>query len=206
MTARMHDLATEIVRLQGELDREIESRRKALGWELKERIGEFEQGVAASHRRLRLGLVKFFGRTSPGVVLTAPVIYSLIVPMVIVDLWASAYQAICFRAYGLPRVKRSDYIAFDRQRLTYLNVIEALNCSFCAYSNGVIGYVREVASRTEQYWCPIKHAVRISDPHRRYYEFLEYGDAEGYRARLGEFRSRLRTQEAPLSGSTGAPT
>jgi hypothetical protein len=94
---------------------------------------------------------------------------------------------------------RDDYIAFDRGRLTYLNVIERLNCAFCAYANGVIGYVREIASRTEQYWCPIKHAVKISDPHRRYYEFLEYGDAEGYRARLNEFRARLRAE--PLADS-----
>jgi hypothetical protein len=194
MTARMQDLATEIVRLQGELDREIEARRKALGWDLRRQIGEFEFGVAASHRRLRLGMAKFFGRTSPGVVLTAPVIYSLLLPLVLMDIWASAYQGVCFRAYGLPRVVRDDYIAFDRGRLTYLNVIERLNCAFCAYANGVIGYVREIASRTEQYWCPIKHAVKISDPHRRYYEFLEYGDAEGYRARLNEFRARLRAE------------
>ena len=197
MTARMQDLAAEIVRLQGELDREIETRRKALGWELKERIGEFEKGVAAGHRLLRLGVVKYLGGTSPAVVLTAPVIYSLIVPMLIADLWISAYQAICFRAYHIPRVKRSDYIAFDRQKLTYLNIIEVLNCNFCAYANGVIGYVREVASRTEQYWCPIKHAVKITDPHQRYYQFLEYGDAEGYRARLNEFRKRLREETAP---------
>ena len=50
MTQRMKDIAEEIVRLQGELDREIEARRKALGWELRERIGEFEMGVAAQHR------------------------------------------------------------------------------------------------------------------------------------------------------------
>ncbi len=197
MTQRMKDIAEEIVRLQGELDREIEARRKALGWELRERIGEFEMGVAAQHRRLRLGLRRFFGRTSPGVVLTAPVIYSLIVPLVIVDLWVSAYQAICFRAYGIPRVARADYIAFDRGRLTYLNVIERINCAFCAYANGLVGYVREISSRTEQYWCPIKHAVRITDPHRRYYDFLEYGDAEGYRARLDEFRGRLRAEPRP---------
>ena len=130
-------------------------------------------------------------------VLTAPVIYSLIVPMVIVDLWVSAYQAICFRAYRIPRVKRSDYIAFDRRRLNYLNVIQALNCDFCAYANGVVAYVREVSSRTEQYWCPIKHAVKISDPHRRYFEFLEYGDAQGYRARLDQFREALRAEAPP---------
>ncbi len=71
--------------------------------------------------------------------------------------------------------------------------MEALNCVFCGYGDFVIGYAREVASRTEQYWCPSKHAMRIADPHLRYYEFLEYGDAAGYRARLDEFRRRLRT-------------
>lgn len=196
MTQHMKDLAEEIVRLQGDLDREIEARRKELGWKLKEQIGQFEHGITLEHRRLRLGLTRFFGRTSLAVVLTAPVIYSLIVPLVIVDAWVSAYQAICFRVYGIPRVNRRDYIAMDRGRLSYLNVIEALNCSFCAYANGVVAYVREVSSRTEQYWCPIKHALKISDPHRRYYEFLEYGDAEGYRARLDEFRARLRAEPA----------
>ena len=57
----------------------------------------------------------------------------------------------------------------------------------------------EIGSRTEQYWCPIKHALKISDPHRRYYDFLEFSDAEGYRARLEEFRKRLR--EEPPAGN-----
>lgn len=197
MTQRMRELADQIVGLQGELDREIERGRKAMGLRLAGQIGEFEKGVAAEHRKLRLGLAKFFSRTSLAVVLTAPVIYSLIVPLLIVDAWVSAYQAICFRGYRIPRVSRRDYIAFDRSRLGYLNLIQALNCAFCAYANGVIAYVREVSSRTEQYWCPIKHAVKLSAPHRRYYEFLEYGDAEGYRARLDEFRARLRTEPPP---------
>lgn len=204
MTQRMQDLAEEIVRLQGELDREIEQRRRALGWALKEQIGEFEHGIAAQHRKLRLTFVKYFGGTSWPVVLTSPVIYSLIVPMVILDGWVSAYQAICFRAYKIPRVKRRDYIAFDRGKLKYLNAIEALNCAFCAYANGVVAYVREVSSRTEQYWCPIKHAVKITDPHRRYYEFLEYGDAEGYRTRLKAFRDRLGTERPPTAADRDA--
>ncbi len=196
MTQRMKDLAEEIVHLQGELDREIERRRKALGWKLSKQIGQFEDGVAIEHRQLKMGLAKYFGRTTVGVVLSAPVIYSLIVPLAIVDGWVSAYQAICFRVYGIARVRRRDYIALDRGKLKYLNVIEALNCTFCAYANGVVAYVREVSSRTEQYWCPIKHALKVSDPHQRYFEFLEYGDAEGYRTRLDEFRARLRASPA----------
>lgn len=125
-------------------------------------------------------------------------IYSLIVPLLIVDAWVGIYQAICFRVYRIPRVRRADYIVFDRQHLAYLNWIEALNCAFCGYANGLIAYVREISSRTEQYWCPIKHALRVSDPHLRYYEFLEYGDAEGYRARLDEFRERLRNEHPAI--------
>ncbi len=192
MTARMQELARQIVHLQGELDREIESRRKMLGWRLKEQVVEFEHGVMIEHRRLRMGVATFLARSAIGSVVTAPVIYSVIVPILLLDGWFSLYQAVCFRAYGMPRVKRSQYVVFDRNRLGYLNWIEALNCVYCGYANGVIAYAREIASRTEQYWCPIKHALRIVDPHQRYYEFLEYGDADGYRNRLDRFREQLR--------------
>ncbi|MDR3460989.1 MAG: hypothetical protein P4L76_01590 [Beijerinckiaceae bacterium] len=200
MTQRMQDLADQIVKLQSELDREIALRRKVLGWRLNKRMIEFEHGITLEHRRLRESATRFLLKSSILAYLSAPVIYSMIIPFALIDGWASFYQAICFRLYGLPRVRRSNYIMFDRRHLAYLNWIEALNCVYCGYANGVIAYVREIGSRTEQYWCPIKHALRISDPHRRYYEFLEYGDAEGYRSRLDTFRERLR-QEVPTSSS-----
>lgn len=191
MTQRMQDLAQTIVELQAELDREIERRRKALGVSIRDRLIEFEHGITLEHRRLRLGVGRFLARSSMATILTAPVIYSLIVPLLIVDAWVGIYQAICFRVYRIPRVRRADYIVFDRRHLAYLNWIEALNCVFCGYANGLVAYVREISSRTEQYWCPIKHALRIRDPHQRYFEFVEYGDADGYRARLAEYRKRL---------------
>lgn len=192
MTQRMQDLAHEIVRLQAELDREIEGRRRALGVEIAGQIVGFERGVLEAQRRLRVSVGRFVADSEFVSWLTAPVIYSLIVPLVVVDLWVSLYQAICFRAYRIERVRRSDFILLDRRHLAYLNRVEALNCMFCSYANGLIGFVREVSSRTEQYWCPIKHALRVNDPLHRYYEFLEYGDADGYRTRLAEFRDGLR--------------
>lgn len=200
MTQRMHELAAEIVRLQVELDREIHRRRDQLGFRLHAGLVEFETDVKVRQRRLKVGLAQFVAQAPLETVLSAPLIYSLIVPFVIIDAWVSLYQAICFRVYAIPQVRRADYISLDRRHLVYLNAIEALNCMFCGYGNGVIAYVREVASRTEQYWCPIKHAVRIADPHLRYYEFLEYGDAAGYRSRLDAFRERLRTV-APDDGA-----
>lgn len=197
MTQRMQELAAEILRLQSELDGEIEKRRAGLGWHMNEHMVAFERGIAAEHRRLRKTVKNFLADAPISVVATTPVIYSLAIPLLIVDVWGSLYQAICFRAYRIPRVRRANYIVFDRQHLAYLNWIEAFNCLYCGYANGVFAYVREIASRTEQYWCPIKHALRIADPHLRYYEFLEYGDADGYRARLEEFRERLRANPNP---------
>ena len=191
MTQRMRDLADEIIRLQGELDREIESRRKHFGWSLRDGLVKFEHGITLEHRKLRKGIGRFVAAASPRNTLTAPVIYSLIIPFALIDAWVSLYQAICFRAYRIPRVRRAPYMLFDRRKLSYLNLVERLNCAFCAYCGGVVGYVREVAARTEEYWCPIKHALRVSDPHQRYSEFFEYGDADGYRERLAAFRRQL---------------
>ncbi|WP_201791928.1 hypothetical protein [Sphingopyxis witflariensis] len=191
MTQRMQEIARTIVDLQAELDREIEHRRRALGVRVHDRLVEFERGIVIEQRKLKTSMRAFLARSSFGAVITAPVIYSMLLPLFLLDIWISVYQAICFRAYGIARVERRDYIAFDRGRLAYLNWVEALNCAYCAYANGVIAYAREIGSRTEQYWCPIKHALRISDPHQRYYEFLEFGDAEGYRTRLAAFRALL---------------
>lgn len=205
MTQRMQDLAGEIVRLQGELDREIAARRRVLGLSLKAKIGAFEDGITEEQRKLRLGVASFLARSPLMTVLTAPVIYGLILPMLLVDASASFYQAICFRVYRIPQVRRADYIVWDRRDLAYLNWIEALNCIYCGYVNGLIAYAREIGSRTEQYWCPIKHALHMTDPHLRYYQFLEYGDANGYRARLDEFRQRLRTEPPEVDGPSPSP-
>jgi hypothetical protein len=118
-------------------------------------------------------------------VITAPVIYSLIVPVALLDLFVMTYQAICFPVYKIPKVSRRNYLVFDRHHLAYLNLIEKVNCSYC---NGAIAFAREVASRTEVYWCPIKHARRVLGPHPHYQGFADFGDAEGYRDKLAQLK------------------
>ena len=100
----------------------------------------------------------------------------------------SVYQFICFKVYGIPRVKRNDFIVLDRQSLSYLNPIEKLNCVYCGYFNGMIAYVQEIAGRTEQYWCPIKHARKLGAMHKRYHKFFNYGDHQEYKNRLEQLR------------------
>jgi hypothetical protein len=119
-------------------------------------------------------------------VITAPVVYFMILPVLFVDIAVTVYQIICFPVYGVKKVPRSDFIVIDRHYLSYLNATERLNCMYCSYVSGVAGYFREVAARTEEYWCPIKHARRMQSPHSKYHNFADYGDAEGYRKMAGK--------------------
>ncbi len=38
-----------------------------------------------------------------------------------------------------------------------------------------------IAARTEQHFCPIKHANRLATTPSRYHKYLPYGDARAYR-------------------------
>jgi hypothetical protein len=161
--------------------------------------GAFDAEVARRHKARKRSLWVYLFTADPLCVLVSPVIYSLIIPFVLGDVWISIYQAICFRAYGIPQVKRHRYLIFDRAGLPYLNLLEKLNCAFCSYCNGVIAYVREVAARTEQHWCPIKHAKRMLGAHPRYAAFSEYGDGDDYRTHLLAIRKAMR--EEPDEGA-----
>lgn len=133
-------------------------------------------------------------RTIPNL-LTTPVIYALLVPFVCLDVGVSLFQWTCFPVYGIARVPRGRYFVMDRHRLRYLSLVGRANCAFCSYANGVLSYVREVAARTEQYWCPIRHRRRVPAPHRLYRRFFRYGDARAYDAGWWTMRARLRAGE-----------
>lgn len=186
------DIIANIRRLEHDLESEFAKQRAGFKFGLERGRVLFEQEATRLLKQRRKPLWKYILGARPLVVLTAPVIYSLIIPFVLMDLWVSIYQAICFRIYGIPQVKRGRYLVLDRAALPYLNLLEKLNCAYCSYCNGVAAYVREVASRTEQYWCPIKHAKRVLGAHPRYAAFEDYGDGENYRARLAESRAALR--------------
>lgn len=197
MPTRLESLLKRLREMQEAVQAEIEERRAEFRYRVERGRVVFEDDVRRRHRELREGWLSFLSRTRPMVVLTAPVIYGLIVPLVLLDLCVMLYQAACFPVYGIEKVRRADFIAIDRHQLAYLNGLQKLNCVYCGYANGLVGYAREVASRSEEYWCPIKHARRIEEPHGRYGRFVEYGDGEGFRENLAQ---RLREQAGKREG------
>ena len=177
--------------IESEFETELAEQRERFRYTLHRGRVRFERDIRELQRRYRVGLVKYVVGAPLGFILSAPLIYGLIVPLVFLDVAVTLYQHVCFRVYGIPLVRRRDHIIVDRQHLAYLNGIEKLNCIYCGYANGLIAYVREIAGRTEQYWCPIKHARRSADPHDHVDSFVDYGDAETYRANLKQIRGDL---------------
>lgn len=204
MQTRIEELIERIHGLQEELEEEFRQRRESLGVVLEAQRHRLSREVARQQRYYKVSLLRFLRHSRLMVVLTAPIIYAVFIPFVLIDLFVTIYQTLCFPVYGIPRVRRRDYLVFDRADLPYLNLIERINCAYCSYGNGVAAYVREVSARTEQYWCPIKHARRVRSAHERYAQFFEYGDGEAYRQGLERLRRQYEQEWRDLNAASAA--
>ena len=181
-------IVEKIKKLENELSEEIQKKEAEFYYKIHEKKVFFQEDIQKKHRLLAKTVFCYFSDAALLNILTVPFIWACIVPALLLDAVVTLYQFVCFRIYGIPEVKRDQYIIFDRQSLRYLNLIEKINCTYCGYFNGLIAYVQEIAARTEQYWCPIKHAGKISAIHSRYKNFLEFGDGDGYRKNIEEIR------------------
>ncbi len=197
MNPKIKELLGRIKALQEELEQEIAARQAELRFHLENHRVRFEREVLERQRQLKVGLLRYLAGTTWRHLLSAPIIYAMIVPLLLLDLCVSLYQMLCFPLYRIPKVRRRDYFAFDREQLAYLNLIEKFNCGYCTYGNGLIAYVREIVARTEQYWCPIKHARRVAGGHARQAVYADFGDADAYRKELAELRALLKREASP---------
>lgn len=196
MDDRIQQILNQITALEDDLRTALNEQQTSMFFQIKGKRVEFEQSIKETHRRLKTNFFRWLVTYRPQNLLTGPIIYSMIIPLLITDFFVTFFQLTCFPIYGIKKVRRSDYIVYDRQQLNYLNFIEKFHCTYCAYGNGMIAYVSEVIARTEQYFCPIKHARKILGTHSRYARFLEYGDAENYEEKLEEYRQALGKEKS----------
>lgn len=191
MNERIRQIIEQIRVLEDEIQIELNAQKSRFFYHIYGKRIEFERSIREKHRSLKLGIIRWFLTVRPQNYITAPIIYGMVVPMLMFDLCLAIYQISCFPIYRIPKVKRADYIAFDHQHLAYLNVVEKFNCLYCSYGNGLMAYATEIFARTEQYFCPIKHAQKLAAHHERYQYFLDYGEVEDLHKKLEEIRVSL---------------
>jgi len=188
MTTKLETLLDKLKDLESEMVEELQKQEEEFSYAIHKRRVEFEENVIIRHKKYAKRLLNYLKDAQLKHILSAPFIWICIIPVLLVDVTVTLYQWVCFPIYGIPKVQRQDYIVFDRRYLQYLNIIEKINCGYCSYFNGLIGYLQEIGARTEQFWCPIKHARRIKTLHSRYQKFINYGDAEKYRGQIETIR------------------
>jgi hypothetical protein len=184
MNDRLEMLLEKFRTLERELAVELQKKQDEFFYEIRKKKVRFQREIKLEHKRLIINALQYIRESRPLVLLTLPVIWSCLIPALLLDLTITIYQAVCFPVFGIPKVRRGDFIVLDRHNLSYLNIIEKMNCMYCGYFNGLVAYAREMAARTEQHWCPIKHARRVGDIHSRYKYFFDYGDAKRYRQEI----------------------
>jgi hypothetical protein len=198
MNPNIREFLDRIRQLEADIEQEVQHRRQQFQADFEARKVRFENEVLAQQRRFRQGVWHYVFTAEWRSVLSVPFIYPVLLPMLLLDFFVTLYQWVCFPLYRIPRVRRSDYFVYDRTHLAYLNWLEKINCAYCSYGNGLAAYVREVVGLTEQYWCPIKHARRVLQAHPYYHGFVDYGDAESYRAQLALLREQLQKIKSEL--------
>lgn len=116
--------------------------------------------------------------------ISVPIIWLPLLALIILDLLGEFYHQTCFPLYKIPKVKRSEYILImDRNKLPYLNFFEKLGCMYCGYANGLLLYLKEIAGRTEKYWCGIMHENKPGfkvQAHQIEQDFAKFGDKDDF--------------------------
>jgi hypothetical protein len=191
MNDRISQILAQMAALENDLRTAVQEKESTMFFQIKGKRVEFESSVKAAHRKLKTNFFRWLVTNRPQNLITGPIIYGMVCPLMMLDFFVSFYQWACFPIYGITKVRRGDYIVFDRRHLGYLNFIEKFHCTYCEYGNGLMGYMGEILARTEEYFCPIKHAHKILGTHAHYNRFLDYGDAADYEAKLEEFRVAL---------------
>jgi hypothetical protein len=188
MSDRIKEMMVEIEDLRQKLKEEIGKQEKTINYKIKNGRVRFDADVLLKQKENMKHLLAWFSEIPLIQLLTAPVIYGMVLPALLLDIMLFVYTRVVSRVFKITFVQRKDYIVFDRQYLGYLNIIEKLNCLYCSYFNGLMQYSAAVAGRTELYFCPIKHAKKIAYDHNYYDAFFEYGDGEDYPKRIKTLR------------------
>ena len=195
MNDRIHQILAQIAVPEDDLRTVVHDRESRMFFQIRGKRVEFERSVREAHVKLKLNFFRWLVTNRPQNLIAGPLIYGMVVSLLLLDICVSFCQWACFPIYGIAKVRRADYLVFDRRHLAYLNFIEKFHCTYCEYGNGLMGYMAEILTRTEQYFCPIKHARKILGTHSRYKRFLAYGEADAYEVRLEEFRLALGNLE-----------
>lgn len=186
MESKIKKIIERIDSLNEALKKEYSQLGEKYGFLMKKKRIVFLEKIRERNKKFRIPAWKYAIPKSIRHFLSMPFIYMMIFPIVILDIFITVYHWVSFSLYGIPKVKRREYIVYDRKFLDYLNVVQKVNCLYCSYVNGFFAYSLEISARTERYWCPIKAAHKPKVYHNWYKDFADYGNPEEWNHKFND--------------------
>ncbi len=186
MLSTRQEIIKKIEELNEALRNEYLELEKRYGFSIEKKKVVFLEEMRKRNKEWRIPLWRYVIPKEIRHTLSLPFIYMMIIPIVILDIFISIYHFFAFPLYGIPKVKRSEYLIYDRRFLDYLNLLQKVHCLYCSYVNGLLGYALEIAARTERYWCPVKSASKPKFHHGWYEEFADYGNPEEWQEKFNK--------------------
>ncbi|MFZ2153679.1 MAG: hypothetical protein WAV16_00415 [Candidatus Moraniibacteriota bacterium] len=198
MDSKIKKILEKMEELNIALRKEHARLAKEYGFYIEQKKVIFLKKIKLKNKRFKIPAWKYAIPKNVRHALSLPFIYMMIFPAVILDIFLTTYHFVAFPLYKIPKVKRSDYLIYDRKFLDYLNWIQKIHCLYCSYVNGLFAYAVEIAARTERYWCPVKAATKINAPHNWYKDFADYGNPH-------EWNEKFNNHEAFVCGNSEEP-
>lgn len=180
MQSKISEILKKIETLRNELHQEYDKLARKYDFFIKNKKVIFSEKIRKYQSSKKENLFHYIFTAKLRSILSMPFIYAMIIPAVILDIFLCIYQFTALKLYWIPRVSRKDYFLYDRRFLKYLNLLEKLNCLYCSYVNWLFAYAVEIWARTEQYWCPIKHATKNDSEHKYFQYYADYWDVDWF--------------------------
>jgi hypothetical protein len=103
MSDRIQQLMSQIKALEDDLQIALNEQPSNMFFQLKGKRVEFEQSIKETHLKLKTNFFRWLVTNRPQNLITGPIIYSMIIPLVITDVFISFYQLTCFPIYGIKK-------------------------------------------------------------------------------------------------------
>lgn len=162
MDNKVRNLLAQITALESDLRTVLHEQKTRMFYQLDGKRVKFEGAIRKAHRKLKRGISRWIVTEQPQNNLTGPIICAMAIPLALLDVYITFYQAVCFTVYKVAKVQRAEYFVYDGRHLEYLNVVERFHCTYCAYATELVACVSEIVARTDSTFAPSNTRARYS--------------------------------------------
>ncbi|MFT6589714.1 MAG: hypothetical protein ACI9I0_000224 [Rhodoferax sp.] len=129
MKDRINEILAQMAALREKLRSIMYAQKSRMFFQIKGKHITFEPTVKTAHHQRKNNFFRWLIKSRTQNLITRPISYSIVLPLMLLDLCVSFYQWSCLPIYGITKVRRSDYIVIDRHHLEFLNFIEKFHCT-----------------------------------------------------------------------------